>query len=101
MEEGARPAGIVILHRILAYARKVLQWEGPLDAVRDTRPRPQIATPVVLRSVVTMFLARLGSLNALEQTGSSRWWQRWLGSPLPSADTVGRVCAKVLPSGIL
>jgi len=47
-----------------------------------------------------MFLARLGSLNALEQTGSSRWWQRWLGSPLPSADTVGRVCAKVLPSDV-
>jgi hypothetical protein len=38
-----------------------------------------------------MWLARLGSLNALEQTRQSRCWQRLLGAPLPSADTLGRV----------
>lgn len=40
-----------------------------------------------------MILARLGSLNALEQTKTSRFWNHWLGGPLPSADTVGRVFA--------
>ena len=40
-----------------------------------------------------MILARLGSLNALEQTRSSRFWGEWLGGPIPSADTVGRVFA--------
>ncbi len=47
-----------------------------------------------------MFLARLGSLNALEQTHASRSWQRWLLGALPSADTVGRVCAQVEPSDV-
>ncbi|MBU4217472.1 MAG: transposase [Actinobacteria bacterium] len=38
-----------------------------------------------------MMLARLGSLNALEQQEGSAFWSRWLGRPMPSADTVGRV----------
>ena len=38
-----------------------------------------------------MILARLGSLNALEQTRTSRFWSQWLDGPIPSADTVGRV----------
>ena len=42
-----------------------------------------------------MIFARLGSLNALEQTRSSRFWSGWLGGPMPSADTVGRVAALV------
>ncbi len=42
-----------------------------------------------------MFLCRLGSLNALEQTRSSRFWTRYLGGALPSADTIGRVPALV------
>ena len=42
-----------------------------------------------------MMLARLGSLNALEQSRKSPFWRRWLGSELPSADTMGRVCQLV------
>ena len=57
---------------MLAYARKVLAWEDPLDAIRDTRRRPQIPTRVVLRAAVVMFLGRLGSLNALEQGQTHR-----------------------------
>ena len=53
-----------------------------------------------MRAVVVMFLARLGSLNALEQTRSNRYWKRWLTGPLPSADTLGRVCAQVEPSDV-
>ena len=63
--------------------------------MRDTRRRPQIPTRAVVRSVVVMFLGRLGSLNALEQSGGSSFWRRWLGRALPSADTIGRVCAQV------
>lgn len=47
-----------------------------------------------------MFLARLGSLNALEQSSASGFWRKWLGAELPSADTVGRVCAGVEPDGL-
>jgi len=47
-----------------------------------------------------MCLARLGSLNALEQTRSARPWPRWIGGALPSADSVGRICAGMDPSTI-
>lgn len=40
-----------------------------------------------------MFLSRLGSLNALEQVRPSSIWRGWVGGPLPSADSVGRVCS--------
>ena len=61
--------------------------------MRDVRRRPQIATSVIVRAVVVMFLGRLGSLNALEQTKPSRFWLRWLGRAMPSADSIGRVCS--------
>jgi hypothetical protein len=72
-----------------------LTWEGPLDAVRDGRPRPQIATRVIVRSMVVMFLCRLGSLHGLSQTRPSAFWQRWLGRGLPSADSLGRVATLI------
>lgn len=93
MGQAAPSAGLSILRRILAYARKVLRWEDRLDAVRDIRHRPQIATSVIIRAVVVMFLGRLGSLNALEQTKPSRFWLRWLGRAMPSADSIGRICS--------
>lgn len=71
-----------------------------MDAIQDSRPRPQIATRTVVRAVVVMFLSRLGSLNALHQTKSSSFWARWLGRGLPSADSIGRICAKMEPSGV-
>ncbi len=40
-----------------------------------------------------MVLARMGSLNALEQNKGRNFWRRWLGGSLPSADTTGRVFA--------
>lgn len=61
--------------------------------MRDTRRRPQISTRAIVRAVVVMFLSRRGSLNALEQTRPSRFWPRWLGQAMPSADSIGRVCA--------
>ncbi len=85
---------------MLGYGRKVLRWEQALDAIRDNRSRPQISTSVVMRAVAVMFLSRLGSLNALGQSRSSRFWEKWLSSSLPSSDTIGRVCAQVDVQGI-
>ena len=42
-----------------------------------------------------MFWARLGSLNALETISAARFWKRWLGGAMSSADTMGRVHAVV------
>jgi len=47
-----------------------------------------------------MFLTRLGSLNARPQTRPRRFWSRWLGAGLPSADTLGRVATQVEVSGL-
>lgn len=47
-----------------------------------------------------MFLARLGSLNALVQTRPQRFWVRWLAAELPSADTLGRVAAQLDVDGL-
>jgi len=38
-----------------------------------------------------MCLSRLGSLNALEKAKGVPFWQRWVGSDLPSADSLGRI----------
>jgi hypothetical protein len=93
--QGASAAGLTILRRILAYGRKVLDWEESLDAIHDSRRRPQIATRTVARAVAVMFLSRRGSLNALEQTRPSPFWARWLGQEMPSADSIGRICSQI------
>jgi len=47
-----------------------------------------------------MMLTRMGSLNALEQDKVNRFWKRWLGRALPSADTIGRVFARIILASI-
>jgi hypothetical protein len=89
-----------ILRRILAYAGKVLRWEEHLDAVTDSRPSPQIPPAVVMRSAAVMFLSRLGSLNAFEQSADRPFWAKWLGRAAPSADTMGRVADGLDTDGI-
>lgn len=84
----------------MAYGRKVLSWEASLDAIRDSRRRPQIAARTVVRAVVVMFLSRRGSLHALEQTKPSVFWARWLGQKMPSADSIGRICSGIDVSGV-
>ena len=81
-----------MLRRIFAYANKLFDLPEHLKRMRDGRKQPQIATGVVAQGVMAMTLARLGSFNALEQTGPSRCWKKLLGADLPSADTMGRVC---------
>lgn len=81
-----------MLRRIFTYANKLFGLPDHLKRMRDARDKPQIATGIVAQSVMAMVLARLGSFNALEQTGPSRNWKKLLGAALPSADTMGRVC---------
>jgi len=59
--------------------------------VSDQRRLPRIPTSVVVKSALAMFWARLGSLHALESMREARFWNSWLGQPLSSGDTVGRV----------
>jgi hypothetical protein len=85
-----------MLRRLLRYAEKVLDLSSEvLDRVTDARPQPRTPTTLVLKSALAMFWARLGSLNALETVSTARFWERWLGGAMTSADTMGRVHAAV------
>ena len=87
--------GVKILRRFLRYADKVFDLSSQIDGVKDGRIRPRIAISTVISSCMVMTLARLGSLNALEQTGNNRFWRKWIGAALPSADTIGKVFSVV------
>ena len=47
-----------------------------------------------------MFWLRLGSLNALAGSASSRFWKKLLGRELPSAKSMGRVYAQMVCDGL-
>ena len=87
---------LTILRRLIAYADKVFRLSDVLLAsITDRRPEPRISTTTVAKAALALFWARLGSLNALEMAGASGFWKLWLGQPMPSAETMGNVHAKM------
>jgi hypothetical protein len=69
--------------------------------MRDARPKPQIATSVIARSLFAMALSQLGSLHATACSRASRTWTKWLkGAKLPSDDTLGRVATLIDPDTV-
>jgi len=67
-----------------------------VSGIGDSRKQPQIATPVIVKSALSMVLARLGNLNALAQLKeNSLALREFIGTTLPSADTIGRVVALI------
>jgi len=82
-----------MLRRLLAYGTKIFGLPQRVEGIEDRRRRPRIRTRVVVWATMVMFLTRLGSLNALEQTQTSPFWRKWLGVALPSADSVSRITA--------
>jgi hypothetical protein len=85
-----------LLRRLIAYSDKVFHLSTLLIAsITDCRLEPRISTATVAKASMVLFWARMGSLNALEMSGASRFWKRWLGQPMPSADTMGTVHSKM------
>jgi len=68
---------------------------GLIASLTDRRPEPRISTATVAKAALVLFWARMGSLNALEMSGASRFWKLWLGHPMPSAETMGDVHSKM------
>lgn len=69
-----------------------------MAGLHDGRLLPQIPTSSVWLSAFGMYVLRLRSFNALEQElRVSKRWEAWVGSRKPSADTIGRVFAKMSP----
>jgi hypothetical protein len=93
--------GLTILRRLLAYSEKVFQLSQTIIAgIGDRRPQPRIPTSIVVKCVAALFWARMGSLNALELTAGSRFFRRWLGQSVCSADSIGRVNALMDAGGL-
>ena len=87
---------LTILRRLIAYSEKIF-WLSTdlLTPITDRRLEPRIPTLLVAKAALGMFWARMGSLNALEMSGDSRFWKGWLGGPMPSADTMAAVHSKM------
>jgi hypothetical protein len=93
--------GLTILRRLIAYAEKIFQFSNTVVAgVADRRRQPRIAASRVVKSVAVLFWTRMGSLNALELAAHSSFFRRWLGQPVCSADSVGRVTALMDAEGL-
>lgn len=101
MEAPAGKEALTILRRLIAYSEKVFQFSKTVVAgVRDRRLEPRIPTSLVVKSVAVLFWARMGSLNALELTAHSSFFRHWLGQPVCSADSIGRVNALMDAEGL-
>lgn len=82
------------------YGQRIFGLRRGLERLSDGRKRPQVKAFTVVGSLFLLCLSRLGSLNALEQLKKKRCFRRWLGQGLPSADTLGRVCAGLEPDAL-
>ena len=92
---------LTILRRLIAYAEKIFQLSNTIVAgVVDQRRQPRIPASQIVKSVAALFWARMGSLNALELAAHSSFFRRWLGQPVCSADSVGRVTALMDAEGL-
>lgn len=90
-----------MLRRLIAYSDKVFHLSALLiGPITDRRPEPRISTATVAKASMVLFWARLGSLNALEMSAASPFWKRWLGHPMPSAETMGDVHSKMDASSV-
>lgn len=61
--------------------------------ISDRRAEPRITTAVMVKSALTMFWTRMGSLNALALTAPAQSGKKWIGASLCSADSMGRIAA--------
>lgn len=81
---------------MIRYAEKLFHLSSEvLAGVTDHRLLPRISTSLVIKAVLAVYWSRLGSLNALEMTRAAKFWKVWLGRPLCSADSLGRIVASV------
>ena len=88
-----------MIRRFFRYVNKVFHLPQLLKKVGDGREQPQIPGQSVWLSAVVMFVLRLGSLNALEETLKDpkrrAKWTRLLGHTPPSADAIGYFAERV------
>ncbi len=80
-----------MLRRLLAYAEKIFDLSAQLGSLADMRQKPQIPLGVFHRALLLLWLCRLPSLLALEQTGRRGAGRRLLRHPMPCADQLANI----------
>jgi hypothetical protein len=78
----------------------LFRLSATIAPLADHRSAPRRSTAAVVKAALVMFCARQPSLNALAQIPAARFWKQWLGEPLASADTLGRVHAELQADGL-
>ena len=80
-----------MLRRALRYADKRFCLGQRLDATSDPRQRRRIPWSVMLRSMMVVVMARLGSLNASKLAHDTKVRRFWVNGVFPSADRLGDI----------
>lgn len=90
-----------MFRRFLDYTDKVFGLSEALSHITDRRSASRIPTASVLWSSFLMQVSRLGSLNALEvELRLPKRLEGLIGPKKPSAETIGRVFAKISPADL-
>lgn len=81
--------------RLLKYSDKVFNLRQKFANLSEARKYPEIPIPVYPATLYAMFCARIGSFNELDQHRGNKNWERWLGHPLPSGDSLADVSERI------
>ena len=79
----------------MRYSDKIFDLRNLIGMVIDKRQRRQIAMECIFAIGLVMAVGQLGSLNAIEQTDQRRYWRRWVGGKIASADAIGYGFARI------
>ena len=79
----------------MRYSDKIFDLRNLIGMVIDKRQRHQIAMECIFAIGLVMAVGQLGSLNAIEQTDQRRYWRRWVGGKIASADAIGYGFARI------
>ena len=79
----------VMFKRILNYSNKYFNLFSLIDNISDARAKPQITTPDISTSILSILFSNLGSLNKFNQLRDTSSIYN-LAERIPSASTVAR-----------
>lgn len=88
-----------MIRRFFHYCDKVFDLPRILRTVQDGREQPEISGDAIWLSMLSLFVLRLGGLNALEQKFRDKKrrkkWKKLLGDRPPSSEAIGYYAERV------
>jgi hypothetical protein len=90
-----------MMARFYSYIGKVFRFGDLTAKLTDSRPQPVIPTAAVFGTAFAMFATGRGSLNGIDQQRHFPGRLRnFIGTRVPSGDTVGRVYTQLDSGGL-